>query len=187
VIGQQIDSRPGLLYRVDSPRSLRHAATGFTLPHLIIEYSANIEDRIALDALLDKLHACALETGVFPLGGLRVRAHRADHYRIADKAADNGFVHVTALIGHGRALDVQQRAGEQLFAVLTEHLASLYDRSPLAISLNIQEFHPVLNFKKNNLHEHVKKRGGTARSSKPGAQQTSGSKAQPKPGATVQQ
>ena len=140
---------------------------------------------MALDALLDKLHACALETGVFPLGGLRVRAHRADRYRIADKAAENGFVHVTALIGHGRALDVQQRAGEQLFAVLTEHLASLYDRSPLAISLNVQEFDPVLNFKKNNLHEHVKKRGAV-RASKAAAQQKPTAAAQPKPGATVQ-
>lgn len=132
------------------------------MPHLIVEYSANIEREIALDELLDKLHARALETGVFPLGGLRVRAHRADHYRVADKSPENGFVHVTALIGHGRALDVQQRAGEQLFETLTAHLAPLYDRSPLAISLNVQEFHPVLNFKKNNLHEHVRKRAKRA-------------------------
>ena len=130
------------------------------MPHLIVEYSANIEDQIALDTLLDKLHACALGTGVFPLGGLRVRAHRTDAYRIADKAPENGFVHVTALMGHGRPLDVQQRAGEELFATLTAHLDSLFAKSPLAISLNIQEFHPVLNFKKNNLHEHVKRRGG---------------------------
>ncbi len=130
------------------------------MPHLIVEYSANIEDQIALDALLDKLHASALRTGVFPIGGLRVRAHRADAYRIADLSPDNGFVHVTALIGHGRPLDVQQRAGEELLATLTEHLAALYERSPLAISLNIQESHPVLNFKKNNLHEYVKRRGG---------------------------
>ena len=129
------------------------------MPHLIVEYSANIEEQIALDALLDKLHTCALGTGVFPLGGLRVRAHRADHFRIADKAADNGFVHVTALIGHGRPLDVQQRAAEELFQVLTKHLEPLYDKSPLALSLNVQEFHPVLNFKKNNLHEYVKRRG----------------------------
>ena len=88
---------------------------------------------MALDGLLDKLHTAALATGVFPLGGLRIRAHRADHYRIADNAPDNGFVHVTAIIGHGRPLDVQQRAGEELFA--------------------------VLNFKKNNLHEYVRKRG----------------------------
>ena len=130
------------------------------MPHLIVEYSANIEDQISLDALLDKLHTCALHTGVFPLGGLRVRAHRADAFRIADKAPDNGFVHVTALIGHGRPLDVQQRAAEELFAVLTKHLEPLFEKSPLALSLNVQEFHPVLNFKKNNLHEYVKRRGG---------------------------
>ena len=130
------------------------------MPHLIVEYSANIEERIALDALLDKLHTCALGTGVFPLGGLRIRAHRVDAYRIADKAPDNGFVHLTALIGHGRPLDVQQRAAEELFQVLTKHLETLYAKSPLALSLNVQEFHPVLNFKKNNLHEYVKRRGG---------------------------
>jgi len=130
------------------------------LPHLIIEYSANIEDQIGLDELLDKLHATALATGVFPLGGLRIRAHRTDRYRIADNDPQNGFVHMTALIGHGRALDVQQRAGEQLFATLTAHLDPLYRHSPLAISLNIQEFHPLLNFKQNNLHEHVKRRAG---------------------------
>ena len=113
---------------------------------------------MALDPLLDKLHECALGTGVFPLGGLRVRAHRTDAYRIADKAPENAFVHVTALIGHGRPLDVQQRAAEELFAVLTKHLEPLYAKSPLALSLNVEEFHPVLNFKKNNLHEYVKRR-----------------------------
>jgi 5-carboxymethyl-2-hydroxymuconate isomerase len=128
------------------------------VPHLVVEYSANIEDAIEIDSLLDKLHARALETGVFPLGGLRVRAYRADRFRIADKSPENGFVHVTASIGHGRALDVQQRAGEQLFATLTEHLARVYATSPLAISLNIQEFHPVLNFKQNNLHQRSAKK-----------------------------
>ena len=130
------------------------------MPHLIVEYSANVEEGIALDQLLDKLHACALETGVFPIGGLRVRAHRTNAYRIADKAPENGFVHVTALIGHGRPLDVQQRAGEMLFETLTEHLAAFFAQTPLALSLNVQEFHPVLNFKRNNLHEYVKRRGG---------------------------
>ena len=128
------------------------------MPHLIIEYSANVENLIELDALLDKLHATALGTGVFPVGGLRIRAHRVDHYRIADNDPANGFVHATALIGHGRTLEVQQRAGEQLFATLAGHLKHVYERSPLAISLNIQELHPVLNFKKNNLHEHAKRR-----------------------------
>lgn len=128
------------------------------MPHLIIEYSANLEGRLGLDALMDTLHHTALETGVFPIGGLRIRAHRTDHYRIADGDPANGFVHVTAMIGHGRPLDVQQRAGEQLFSALTAHLEPLFAQSPLAISFNIQEFHPVLNYKKNNLHRYVEAR-----------------------------
>ena len=128
------------------------------MPHLIVEYSANLESELGLDELLDKLRDRALATGIFPIGGLRVRAFSSSHYRIADCHADNGYVHVTAMIGHGRPLDIRRRAGEALFAVLTEHLDELYSRTPLAISFNIQEFHPELNFKKNNLHEHVQRR-----------------------------
>lgn len=132
------------------------------MPHLIIEYSANVEDLIDVPSLLDKLHDTALATGVFPLGGLRIRAHKVEHYRIADKDPANGFVHATAMIGHGRPLDVQERAGKLLFDTLRAHLRPLYDTSPLAISLNVQEFHPVLNFKQNNLHEYTKRRKAAA-------------------------
>ena len=128
------------------------------MPNLFVEYSANIEQKIALDDLLDKLYQSALDTGVFPLGGIRVRAHSTEHYRISDCHPDNGYVHVTAMIGHGRPLDVRRRVGEQLLDTLTKHLRQLFESSPLAISLNIQEFHPELNFKKNNLHEYVKLR-----------------------------
>lgn len=128
------------------------------MPHLLVEYSANVEDLIELDEMLDKLRDAALTSGVFPLGGLRIRAQRMDHYRIADCHPDNGYVHVTATIGHGRPLDVKQQVGEALFAVLTEHLDTAFRESPLAISFNIQEFHPQLSFKKNNLHEYVRSR-----------------------------
>lgn len=128
------------------------------VPHLIVEYSANIEQSIALGELLDALYRAALSTGAFPLGGIRVRAHRTDHYRISDCDAANGFVHVTAMLGHGRPLDVRRRIGEELMGALTDHLEQLFASAPLAISLNIQEFHPELNFKKNNLHEYVEKR-----------------------------
>ncbi len=128
------------------------------MPHLIVEYSANLEQRVDLDGLLDDLHAAALETGIFPRGGLRVRAFRADDYRIADRHPDNAYVHVTAWIGHGRPLDVRERAGTALFECLKASLAGLFDAGPLAISFNIQEFDPVLNFKHNNLHRYVETR-----------------------------
>ncbi len=128
------------------------------MPHLIVEYSANLENRFDRDGLLDRLHAVALGTGLFPIGGVRIRAYRAEHYRIADCAPDNAFVHVTAMVGSGRSLEKRKAASEQIFAVLCEALAPLQEASPLAISFNMQEFDPVLNFKKNNLHEFVERR-----------------------------
>lgn len=130
------------------------------LPHLVVEYSANIEGSLDLDRLLDSLHATAIETGMFPLGGIRIRAYRADHYRIADLAPDNAFVHVTATVGAGRPLTRREAVSRQIFAVLCEELDALAAKSPLAISFNMREFDPVLNFKKNNLHEYVEKRAG---------------------------
>lgn len=128
------------------------------MPHLIVEYSANIEQAIDLEALLDRLHEAAVESGMFPLGGIRVRAYRADRYRIADCAPDNAFVHVTAIVGAGRPLGRREAVSEQLFAALCDELEGLAAARPLAISFNMREFDPVLNFKKNNLHEYVEKR-----------------------------
>jgi 5-carboxymethyl-2-hydroxymuconate isomerase len=128
------------------------------VPHLIIEYSANIEDRFDLEALLDRLHETAVATGMFPLGGIRIRAYAAHRFRIADCAPENAFVHVTAMVGSGRPLDRRQRVSEQLFEAICDQLEPLSANSPLAISFNMREFDPVLNFKKNNLHEYVRAR-----------------------------
>ena len=132
------------------------------MPHAIIEYSANLEAQLDFPRFLTALRDSALATGVFPIGGVRVRAYRADHYVIADGHPDNAFVHVMLRVGHGRALPTRKRACEAIFATVCEQLADLYQRIPLGISLEMQEVDPVLTFKKNNLHEYVKKRGGAA-------------------------
>ncbi len=128
------------------------------MPHVIIEYSANVRERIALDRLIERLHTTAIGTGVFPLGGTRTRAVERRDYRIADGHPDNGFVHVTMRIGHGRDADTKMRAAQAVFDALCDHLGPLYDTAPLGISFEVQELDPVLNFKKNNLHEYVKAR-----------------------------
>lgn len=128
------------------------------MPHLYVEYSANAEQIIAIDELLDALYDTALQTGVFPLGGIRVRAQRIDNYRIADCDPGNAYVHVTALLGSGRPLDVRRRVGESLFATLRETCADAFHDHPLALSLTMQELHPELNFKQNNLHQYVERR-----------------------------
>ena len=128
------------------------------MPHLIVEYSANLEPKLDLDGLLDRLYESAIQTGLFPLGGIRVRAYKTEHYRIADCHEDNAFIHVTAIVGAGRPLDRREQASQHLFATLCNELEPLQQSGPLAISFNMREFDAVLNFKKNNLHDYVKRR-----------------------------
>lgn len=128
------------------------------MPHILIEYSANLRERVDFPAFLHALRSAALATGVFPLGGIRIRAYEADHCLIADGHPDNAFVHIMLRVGHGRDLDTRKRACEAIFAAACEHLDALYRQIPLGISLEMQEIDAVLTCKKNNLHEYVKAR-----------------------------
>jgi 5-carboxymethyl-2-hydroxymuconate isomerase len=128
------------------------------LPHVVVEYSANLAGRLDLPGLMKTLRDTAIATGIFPLGGTRVRAYRAEDYLIADGHPDNTFVHIVMRIGHGRDLETRRRAGDAIFEAACANLATVYDAVPLGISFEIQEIGPELAYRKNNLHEYVKKR-----------------------------
>ena len=130
------------------------------MPHFILEYSANLDDDLDLDGLFGALHETAMDTGVFPLGGIRFRAVRCDNYLIADADPDNAFVHMTAKIGRRRDPDVRQEVAEKIFNTLAEYLDPLYGERPLAISFELTELTPGLSFRKNNIHERIKRKQG---------------------------
>ena len=128
------------------------------MPHFILEYSANLEEDLDLDGLFKSLHETAMETGVFALGGVRFRAHRCDHYLVADGDSDNAFVHLTARIGRRRDPDVRREVGEKIFDALAQYLDGLYQQRPLAISFELTELTFGLSFRKNNIHERIKRK-----------------------------
>ena len=125
------------------------------MPHQTIEYSANLEPELDIEALLTALHETAAGIDALPIGGLRTRAVAREHYRIADGHPDNAFINVFLRIAPGRPFDVRKAAGEQLFQALCDYLDPIYSSSPLAISYEIQELDADLRWKKNNLREYL--------------------------------
>ena len=125
------------------------------MPHLIVEYSVNLEQALDIAALVAALHKAALETGVFSIGGIRTRAAPRDIYRIADGHTDNAFIHVQARIGPGRPAEVRQRTAEHIFARLKTETADIFASRPLGLTFEIVEIDPVGSLKRNNLHEIV--------------------------------
>lgn len=125
------------------------------MPHVIVEYSANLAGAVEIRPLLQALHEAAIQTGVFPAGGVRTRAERREEFIVADGRPEAAFVHVMLRIGAGRDAPTKKRAADSVFAVLCDRLKTEQDKRPLAISLEVQELDPILNLKKNNLHAYL--------------------------------
>ena len=129
------------------------------MPHLIVEYSANLERDLDIPRLVAGVHAAALETGVFPIGGIRTRAERREIYAVADSHPDNAFIHVQARIGAGRMPEVRQKAAEHIFAAVKAETAKAFVSRPLGLTFEIVEIDPVGSLKHSDLHEIVEARG----------------------------
>lgn len=128
------------------------------MPHLIVEYSANVADRADIAALVDTLHAAALDTGIAALDALRTRAAPREIYAVADRDPDNGFVAVTARLGAGRSDDDKQRFVAALMDALDGFLGDR--QQTLMLSVEYQEIDPDLRINKNNLRPVIAERTG---------------------------
>jgi 5-carboxymethyl-2-hydroxymuconate isomerase len=125
------------------------------MPHFTLEYSANLEPRIDIAATVEVVRKAAFETGIFPLGGIRVRAIRCEHYAIADGSPDMAFLAMLLRLGEGRDLITRQRAGEQVFQALSEFLEPVFATSPFALSFDMQINDKATSWKRNTIHQHL--------------------------------
>ena len=122
------------------------------MPHFIAECTDNIREQADLPGLFAKVNEALAATGIFPIGGIRSRAHWLDTWQMADGRHDYAFVHMTLKIGAGRSLESREAVGEMLFALIKEHFAELMAARYLALSFELDELHPTLNYKQNNVH-----------------------------------
>jgi 5-carboxymethyl-2-hydroxymuconate isomerase len=128
------------------------------MPHITVEYSANLKPDARIPALLKTIHEVLLaQDGVFLPGAIRSRAIELAEFRVADGAEDDAFVHVVVEIAGGRAPDVKKRAFDQLFDAIKAHFADVYARRSLALSMDIREFGEAGTYKHNNIHARFRK------------------------------
>ena len=126
------------------------------MPHFTIEYSANLDARVDMAEVVELVRKAAVETGIFPLGGIRVRAIRCEHYAIADGNKDLGFLAMVLRLGEGRDLATRKKAGEHIFKVLSSYLDPVFAGSKFALSFDMQINDKETSWKRNNIHEALK-------------------------------
>lgn len=122
------------------------------MAHFIYEYSANLPAaQLDLPGLMEKMHAAAADSGIFPLAGLRSRALRCEDFRVGDGNPENGFLNLSMKVGAGRDLDARMAIGRTLFDILIEHLQPLFDSRGLAVSFEMRELEEQVKFNHKNI------------------------------------
>ena len=125
------------------------------MPHIIIDYSANLEDRLDMAALCNVLKDAAAATGVFPPAGIRVRAHAASHVVIADGDARHGFVDIIVRIAAGRTEEAKGHATDAVFDAARAFTADLMGSAPFMLSLELQEINAALSRKASSIRDYL--------------------------------
>ena len=122
------------------------------MPHVVVEYSANLDDAVPIGGLVADVHRAVLATGIFKLGAVRTRAARRDVYVIADGDPQNAFINVVARIGRGRPPEKRRALAEAIMAALDARTAKLGETRGLALSVYVEEIDEDGALRKNNLH-----------------------------------
>jgi 5-carboxymethyl-2-hydroxymuconate isomerase len=128
------------------------------MPHFTIEYSANLDSHLDIGKVVEVVRKAAVETGIFPLGGIRVRAIRCEHYAIADGSPQFGFLDMLLRLGEGRDLPTRRKAGEDIFRALSDHLDPVFAAGHFALSFDMQINDKETSWKRNNIHGVLKEK-----------------------------
>lgn len=125
------------------------------MPHIAIEYSGNLDEVLDMSAFCEALRVAGIETGVFPMPGIRVRAFRADHYAIADGDPKHGFIDISVRLREGRPKEKKEAATAHLFAAAKSFLAPAFEGHSIALSLEMRDIDAALSPKAGTIRDHL--------------------------------
>jgi 5-carboxymethyl-2-hydroxymuconate isomerase len=125
------------------------------MPHLVIQHSGNISTS-RMQQACDVLHDAMVETGIFPLGGIRVRAWPSPAYAVADKHANNAFVDMVLRMAKGRTTAQKRAAGEHVMSTAQQFFAEDLANPHFSLSLEVIEIDDTMSWKANSIHPRLK-------------------------------
>ncbi|MEM6940058.1 MAG: 5-carboxymethyl-2-hydroxymuconate isomerase [Pseudomonadota bacterium] len=125
------------------------------MPHLIIDYSANLEARVDIPGLCDLLRRKAGRLEIFPAAGVRVRAIPAPHWSIADGDPEHGYIDVSVRLRAGRPQVAKEAATAELFEAAKDYLSAALAEGSLALSFEMRDIDAALSPKISSTREHL--------------------------------
>jgi 5-carboxymethyl-2-hydroxymuconate isomerase len=133
------------------------------MPHVVVEYSANLETSINVQKLLRDIHETVLNSGVFELGAVRTRAARHEAFVIADGDPANSFVHVELRVAPGRDAPTRKDVAKRVLDTLAAATREVFASRGLGLSVEVREIDYTAAVRLNNLHERMAAKGKAKR------------------------
>lgn len=125
------------------------------MPHIQIDYSPNLDQRLDVAGLCRVLRDAAVATGILPQAGIRVRALRADHVVIADGNADHAYLDISVRLRGGRTDAAKADATAAIFAAAEAYCAEVMATSSFMLSMEMRDIDPALSPKTSSIRKYL--------------------------------
>lgn len=125
------------------------------MPHIQIDYSANLDARLDIGGLCRKLRDAAVATGVLPLAGIRVRATACTHWVVADGQPDHAFLDICLRLREGRSAEDRIRIVSMVFGAAEDFCADVLASSSFMLSFELREIDDVLSRKTSSIRRYL--------------------------------
>lgn len=125
------------------------------MPHFHIDYSKNLERRIDMRGLCIAVRDAAMETGLFPLAGLRIRATPAEYVIMADGNPDHAYLDLSIRLRAGRDQAAKEQATSHIFAKLEQYCADALAQSSVMLSCEMRDIDPALSPKTSSIRRYL--------------------------------
>lgn len=127
------------------------------MPHLSYDHAPELAQLADMAGFADHMRRAMVETGLFPLGGIRVRGHAATAQSVADGAPGWLWLDMQLRIGQGRSPAERDRAADHLYAAARAYLEPRLAGRPFALSFELREIDPQFSRKGwNTIHSTLK-------------------------------
>lgn len=92
------------------------------MPHLILEYSDNIDSTVKSAELLKRGHAVMIASGLFTASDIKTRAYKVEQYLVGEKRAEGSFLHASVKLLAGRTPEQRLALSAPLFDLFSAAL-----------------------------------------------------------------
>ncbi len=125
------------------------------MPHIHIDHSPGLGDKLDIPALCHTLRDVAVDTGVFPLAGVRIRVIECHYALIADGNPEHAYMDISVRLRGGRDLETRKQAVQALFTAAKTHCDELIAQSSFALSMEMRNIDPELSPKSGSIRRYL--------------------------------